>query len=103
MSWIEMNAKYPGRCCLCRKSVLQGARIFWNTDGSHRIRHSTHNDEFRRHVGGSGYSDPSGFDSGITIVGGSGGQPTRSLNDLSNDSDFRQRKQARENLRECYN
>ncbi len=40
--------------------------------------------------------------SGGVIVGG-GDIPTRSLSDISNDSDFQSRKDMRENLRECYN
>ena len=96
-----MTAKYPGRCCICRKSVLEGARIFWNNDGSHKIRHCPKM-ACKTRSGGSGYSGPFGFDSGIIIVGG-GDQPTRSLDEISNDEEFKRRKRERENLRECYN
>ena len=66
--------------------------------------HKTHVDELiNRHAGKSGYSGLSGFESEITIVSGSGGQPSRSLGEISNDEEFKRRKQERENLRECYN
>jgi hypothetical protein len=102
MSWIEMQARYPGRCCTCTGDIFAGERIFWNNNGSHKVKHSSHDRRNRDSSGGNhgGGRGPS-FSGGV-IVGG-GDIPTRSLAEISNDSDFQRRKEERENLRECYN
>ena len=101
MSWIEMTARYNGSCCKCINRVYPGQRIFWNNNGSHKVKHTVHGNENRDNAGGIGGGKGPSFSGGI-IVGG-GDIPTRSLIDISKDSDFQRRKEMRENLRECYN
>tara|TARA_Y100000590_G_scaffold77614_1_gene86059 strand:- start:2221 stop:2526 length:306 start_codon:yes stop_codon:yes gene_type:complete len=101
MSWIEMTARYNGRCCKCINRVYPGQRIFWNNNGSHKVKHTTHDREDRDRSGRIGGGRGPSFSGGI-IVGG-GDIPTSSLIDISKDSDFQRRKEMRENLRECYN
>ena len=101
MSWIEMTARYNGRCCTCSGDIYVGERIFWNNNGSHKVKHSLHDRRDRNGSGGIDGGRSVSFSGGV-IVGGCDIQ-TRSLSCLLNDSDFQSRKDMRENLRECYN
>ena len=41
MSWIQMKSKYDNLCCDCHKNIYEGSEIYWNNDGSSKVKHST--------------------------------------------------------------
>ena len=39
MTQIRMKSKFGNLCCVCRKNIYVGSEIFWNNDGSSKVRH----------------------------------------------------------------
>ena len=39
MTWRRMESKFGNLCCICRKNIYVGSEIFWNNDGSSRVKH----------------------------------------------------------------
>ena len=39
MSWKQMKSYYGNLCCVCHKNIYAGSPIFWNNDGSSRVKH----------------------------------------------------------------
>jgi hypothetical protein len=39
MSWKQMKSYYGNLCCVCHKIIYEGSPIFWNNDGSSRVKH----------------------------------------------------------------
>ena len=98
MSWHQLNSYCQNKCYICNNRVYKGTSIYWNDDGSHRVKHVACNitrNHFEREENSRvvlAHSD-----------GTNAHNPSKSLDELSHDKAFQIRKQARENLRECYN
>ena len=96
MSWHQLNSYCQNKCYVCNNRVYEGTPIYWNDDGTHRVKHVACN------LGGSITLK----DIGAVIAQSDGTNvhnPSKSLDELSHDKAFQARKEARENLRECYN
>ena len=39
MTWRRMESKFGNLCCICRKNIYVGSEIFWNNDGSSKVKH----------------------------------------------------------------
>ena len=39
MTWRRMESKFGNLCCICRKNIYVGSEIFWDNDGSSRVKH----------------------------------------------------------------
>ena len=39
MTWRHMESKFGNLCCICRKNIYVGSEIFWNNDGSSKVKH----------------------------------------------------------------
>ena len=97
MSWHKLKSHWPNTCHLCNNRIYEGTPIYWNDDGSHRVKHQACNitrNHFERE------------ENSRVVVAHSAGtnaqNPSKSLDELSDDEAFQARKEARENLRECY-
>ena len=40
MSWIHMKSRFDNRCCDCHKNIYVGSEIYWNNNGSSKVKHS---------------------------------------------------------------
>ena len=98
MSWHQLSSYCQNKCYICNNRVYKGTPIYWNDDGSHHVKHVACNitrNHFEREE-----------NSRIVVAhsdGTNAHNPSKSLDELSHDESFQARKQARENLRECYN
>jgi len=39
MSWIHLTSKFGNYCSSCQGRVNKGSEIFWNNDGSSKVKH----------------------------------------------------------------
>ena len=39
MTWRRIESKFGNLCCVCRKNIYVGSEIFWNNDGSSKVKH----------------------------------------------------------------
>ena len=39
MTWIKMTTKYGNYCSSCQGRIYKGSEIFWNNDGSSKVKH----------------------------------------------------------------
>ena len=39
MTYRHMRSKFGNLCCVCRKNIYVGSEIYWNDDGSSKVKH----------------------------------------------------------------